>query len=212
MAERKRLSDILSQSGKERIARVWDETKPADELRPLPAGTYRCCVLSGELSKAKTGTVGYKITLEVLDGEHADRRLWHDIWLSEAALPLAKRDLLKLGIERLEQLDRPLPKGIFLSVRLALRRNDDGSEYNRVTGFDVIAVEPPEPDPFAPSPSPNGEPPSPLADRGAVDPHEGGHDDAADCDRRDQQGFDWAIGEQEDRPAASRGRGAYSET
>ena len=44
-------------------------TKAADDLGPLPAGEYHCRILSGELFTARSGTAGFKLTFEVLDGE-----------------------------------------------------------------------------------------------------------------------------------------------
>ncbi len=138
-----RARETRSQSG--------TSTKAADDLKPLPSGEYRCSIASGELFNAKSGTPGYKLKLVVVEGEHADRVVWHDVWLSEAALPMAKRDLGKLGITSLEQLERPLPDGIVVAAKVALRKNDDGTEYNRVNRLDVVGIEPPEPEPFAPS-------------------------------------------------------------
>lgn len=179
MAERKRLSDILLNSDRERLEKVWTVTKAADDLKPIPSGDYRCRILSGELFNARSGTPGYKLTLEVLDGEHTGRRVWHDVWLSEAALSMAKRDLGKLGIEQPEQLERPLPDGIIVKARVALRRNDDGTEFNRVSHFDVVAVEPPTPEPFAP-----------------VDA--GDDPDGKTAGTVDEDGFDWRTGGQRD--------------
>src|SRR4051794_32659034 len=105
MAERKRLRDILPNSERERLEKTWTVTKAADELKPIPPGVYRCNVINGELFNAKSGTAGYRITFEVCDGEHTGRRVRHDVWLSEPALPMARRDLLKLGIDRFEQLE-----------------------------------------------------------------------------------------------------------
>jgi hypothetical protein len=172
MIVRKRLSDILLNSDRERLERSWSTTKAADDLKPIPGGEYRCRVVSGELFNARGGTPGYKLTLEVLDGEHAGRRLWHDVWLSEAALPLAKRDLGKLGVEHLSQLERPLPPGIVIAAKVALRRGDDGSEFNRLTRFEVVEIERPQADPFAPQD---------MAD--------------ADPDPTDGDAFDWSRGE-----------------
>jgi hypothetical protein len=171
MAERKRLSDILMNPERERLERTWSTTKAADDLKPIPAGEYRCRVVSGELFNARGGTPGYKLTLEVLDGEHAGRRLWHDIWLTDAAMSMAKRDLGKLGVEHLSQLERPLPVGIILAAKVALRRGDDGAEFNRVTRFEVVAVEPPAPDPYAPTDAADGE-----------------------ADMADADGFNWRTG------------------
>ena len=88
---------------------------------------------------------------KLLDGDHAGRQFWHDIWLTPAALPMAKRDLGKLSVTSLDQLEQPLPAGIRCAVKLALRRDDDGTEYNRVRRFDVVGIDEPERDAFAPA-------------------------------------------------------------
>src|SRR5262249_49127839 len=85
----------------------------------------------------------------IAEGEYADRRLWHDFWLSPAALPMSKRDLAKIGVSDLEQLERPLPPGILLRVRVALRTGDDGRQHNQVGRFEAAGIEPP--DAFAPA-------------------------------------------------------------
>jgi Protein of unknown function (DUF669) len=172
MAERKRLSDILLNSERDQLEKAWSTTQAAADLKPLPAGEYRCRIINGELFNSQRGTPGYKLTLEVLDGEHAGRRVWHDIWLSDAALALAKRDLCKLGVEHPSQLEQSLPGGIVVSAKVALRRGDDRAEFNRVTRFDVVAVEPLAPEPFAPQ------------------------DDDAKPDTTDADGFDWSTGAQ----------------
>jgi hypothetical protein len=172
MSERKKLTDILLNGDRDRLSSIWQSAKPADDLRPVPSGEYRCRIIDGALFNAKSGTAGYKITLEVVEGEHAGRRLWHDAWLSEAAVSLAKRDLGKLGVTSLEQLERPLPDGI-IDARVALRRGDNGEEFNRVSRFDVVGIEPAEPEPFAPG-ARLGEPST-----------------------ADEGGFDWATGQQE---------------
>ena len=109
----------------------------------------------------------------VLEGEYKGRRFWHDIYLTEAALPMAKRDLAKLGVTTLAQLESPLPQGIRCKVKLALRRDDDGTEYNRVRTFTVEGIDPPEQDAFAPIDAPQPSP-QPLA---AANVAGGEHDD-----------------------------------
>ena len=144
--------------------------------------------MEGALFNAKGGTPGYKLTLEVREGEHAGRRLWHDVWLSEAAISLAKRDLGKIGVSSLEQLERPLPEGIIATAKAALRRSDSGEEFNRITRFEVVAVEPPAPEPYAPKTTGDPKPEQSEADL-------------------DEDGFDWRIGEQQDLTASSRVQG-----
>jgi hypothetical protein len=123
----------------------------------LPAGDYVAHIIDGRLDKSRHGTPEYRLTFQVIEGEHRGRRFWHHIYLTEAAIRMAKRDLGKLGVEALdERLDKPLPPGIRCRVKLALRRDDDGNDSNRVRSFDVIAIDQPPPSPFAPPP-PNGQ-------------------------------------------------------
>ncbi len=141
--ERKRLSDILSNGNGDNFRNNWDSTDAADEFGPLPRGEYAVRILSGELFTSKrNSTPGYKLTCEVTEGEYEGRRLWLDFWLTPAALPMTKRDLAKIGIERSDQLEQPLPPGILLTVKVALRRDDDGNETNKVTRFEYVGVEP----------------------------------------------------------------------
>jgi hypothetical protein len=54
---------------------------------------------------------------------------------------MAKRDLAKLGITNLEQLEMPLPPGILIKGKLVLRKDDDGNESNQLKHFEFIGVE-----------------------------------------------------------------------
>lgn len=148
---RKSLSDILRNGDRESLSRAWGETEAAEDFAPLPAGEYVAGIVAGELFTSKTkGTAGYKLTFRILDGDYQGRQFWHDIWLTPAALPMAKRDLGKIGVTALEQLERPLPQGIRCKVKLALRRDDDGTETNRVKRLHVLGIDEPEVDAFAP--------------------------------------------------------------
>ncbi len=140
---RKKLSDILLlNSDRERLSNLWKMTAAAAEFAPLPPGEYPFRVLSGELFTAKRGTPGYKLTLEVTEGEFEGRRAWCDFWLTPAALPMTKRDLAKLGVTDLNQLEQPLPQGILIKGKLALRRDDEGNESNKLVRFECTGVEP----------------------------------------------------------------------
>jgi hypothetical protein len=157
---RKSLSDILREGDRQSLSRAWGETQAAEDFAPLPSGEYVARIVGGELFTSKTkGTAGYKLAFRVLEGDHQGRQFWHDVWLTPAALPMVKRDLLKLGVNTLEQLERPLPPGIRCKVKLVLRKDDDGTENNRVRSFEVIGIDPPEQDTFAPIDGPH---PSPL--------------------------------------------------
>lgn len=148
MTERKKLSDILQQgSDRERLASLWKSTAAAPEFAPLPTGKYTFRILDGEPFKAKTGTLGYKLTLEVIEGDHEGRRAWHDFWITENTISRLKRELAKIGVmadtleELIEKLDRPLPPGILISGKLVLRTADSGSQWNELKYFECIGVE-----------------------------------------------------------------------
>ena len=114
----------------------------AGDFGPVPRGEYVCHVTKGELESSRTkGTPGYKIEFMILDGEYKGQRLWLDCWLTPAALAQSKRDLGKLGIVSLEQMERPLPRGIRCALTVVLRKDDDGIERNRVRLFDVIGID-----------------------------------------------------------------------
>ena len=140
---KKLLTDILHNGNGDNFRNSWNATAAADDFGPLPPGEYKVRILSGELFTSKrNSTPGYKLTCEVTEGDYEGRRLWLDFWLTPAALPMTKRDLAKIGVERPEQLEQPLPPGILLRVKVALRRDDDGNEINKVTRFEYVGVEP----------------------------------------------------------------------
>lgn len=151
---RKSLSDILRVRDRESLARAWRETQAAEDFAPLPAGEYVAHIVGGELCTSKArSTPGYTLAFKVLEGEYRGRRFWHDLWLTNAALPMTKRDLATIGVTTMEQLERPLRSGIRCRVKLVLRRRDDGTEFNHVKRFEVVGIDDPEQDAFAPSPS-----------------------------------------------------------
>jgi hypothetical protein len=152
---KKSLSDILAAgSDRDQLSKQWAEVKAADDFgKALPRGEYIARIEKGELFQAKVkGTPGYKLTIRVIEGEYTGRKFWLDIWLTEANLPNAKRDLGKLGVTSLDQLESPLPQGIRCRVMLVVRKDDDGTDRNEVRFFEVVGVDSPEPNPFAPGP------------------------------------------------------------
>lgn len=150
-----KLTDILREQDKlDDIAAAWKTTEAAGEFDTLPRGEYVADITKGDAIESRTkGTPGYRLTFEVVEGDHAGSRFWHECWFIEAAMSRTKRDLAKLGVAELSQLERPLPAVFRCKVKLAVRRDDDGNESNRVRRFEVLDVIKPEADDFAPEPS-----------------------------------------------------------
>ena len=140
------LDDLLPSN----IKQAWDTTSPASDFSPLPAGTYEMQIVSGQLGESRTGKPRYAVKWQVCSGEHAGRFVWQDFWLTQAGLPMAKRDLAKLGISQLNDLQKPLQGGSIFSVEVSIRQRDNGKKYNEVKRFSFLRTE--EADPFAPKP------------------------------------------------------------
>jgi hypothetical protein len=154
-----KLSHILHNGSGGNIRDIWDTTEAASEMGPLPPGEYVAHIINGELETSRTkSTPGYKLTFRVVEGQHVGRMFWHDCWLTAAAMPQTKRDLAKIGVTSLEQLEQPLPRFIRCKCKLALRRDDDGNESNRLKTFEVVGLDLPEPDTFAPTATTNQQP------------------------------------------------------
>jgi hypothetical protein len=135
--------------GGDEMAKAWAETAAATDRAPIPAGLYELRVREGVLSESRNkGTPSFKLTLEVLGGEHAGRLVWSDLWLTAKALPMTKRDLSKLGValpatwpEALAALRAAKLPALKLRAHVLLKRSDEGAEWNEVRAFEVVGVE-----------------------------------------------------------------------
>lgn len=148
-----RLTDIINGTGGGTIHDAWESTTAAGDFDPLPPGDYVARITDGQLKQSKTNaTPGYSLTFEIIEPpEHKGRKFWLDCWLTPAAMPQTKRDLGKLGVTSLEQLEKPLPKYIRCKCKLALRKDDYGNETNKLKSFEVLGIDLPEVDAFAPT-------------------------------------------------------------
>ena len=146
-----KLSDILNGSGGS-FDDVWNQTEAAAEFGVIPRGEYIAHATAGELESSRLkATPGYKVEFTIIEGDHRGRKLWFDAWLTPAALPQTKRDLAKLGITSPAQMERPLPRWFRCKLTVVLRKDDDGIERNKIRSFEVIGIDKPDADPFAPS-------------------------------------------------------------
>jgi len=136
----RRLTDILAGESRDELSRRFEETTAADEFAPLPKGTYSAEISSSELTNSTSGTPGFTLGFKVTEGEAKGRRLWHTLWLTPAAMPMTKRDLQKIGITKLDQLEHPVPPGIICRLTVVVRTDDDGESRNRIVRFDVVEV------------------------------------------------------------------------
>ena len=81
----------LHNGDRDNLARGWGDIQAAKDFGPLPAGEYVARIIGGGLSASKAkGTPSYKLTFQISEGEHQGRQFWHDVFLTPAALPMAK--------------------------------------------------------------------------------------------------------------------------
>lgn len=152
-APRKPLAGVLPGGGNsDDIFDRFDTTQAADDFGPLPKGVYVALAVAGRLDRARTGTECYKIEFRVIEGEYTGRRLWWDKYFTMAALPYTKRDLAKLGITNKEKLQQPFPANrLVCKLTVTLRREDGGTERNEIKNLEVLRIQEPVADPFAPT-------------------------------------------------------------
>jgi hypothetical protein len=154
--QKKSLTDILcaGNGGPGWIDDDWDNVAPAPEFGPLPPGKYVAHLTDKTFATASKGTPSVKLTFAVCEGDHQGRKLFFDVWLTDAAKPQARRDLAKLGIASKAQLESPLPasKRIRCELRVIIEESDKGNTYNKVRGFEAVGVDDVPADPFAPAP------------------------------------------------------------
>lgn len=151
---KRRLSDIFQPRAKEQAAQAWNKTEAAEDFMVVPPGSYVCRAVNGTLVNSKTkGTPGYRLAFKILEGDYADRLVYNDYWLTDAALPMTKRELAKIGIKDFHQLDQPLPDGIRCSIEIVRRMDDPETAWNKIRSFEVLGVDEPPPNPFAPATS-----------------------------------------------------------
>lgn len=123
---------------------------------PLPKGTYQAIVMDSDIKMTKAGTGQYiELTLQIVDGPHAGRRIWDRLNISnpnKTAEDIALAQLQSLcqavGVQNMTDTfqlhDRPF------SVTLDIDRKEP--DRNRVVSYQASAwaeASPPPPRPAA---------------------------------------------------------------
>jgi hypothetical protein len=130
----------------------FDAAEAADEFEPLPRGVYTALAVGGKLTVSSHGTPYYKVAYRITQGDHAGRRVWGRYYLTADAMAYSKRDLMKFGLDTLLKLKSPFPSERFVCrLQVVLRRDDDGLERNDIRDVQVVGLQEPPADPFAPA-------------------------------------------------------------
>lgn len=123
---------------------------------PVPEGEYLVLVDGAEQRTSQQGTPGMNLTLKILGGEFDGRKVWDDLWITQAALPYV--------LHRMQCLGTPIPQGDFeLEPRALIGRKAKitvkHKDYQGKLQVRVVAWEPAAgagggaPDPLATTPA-----------------------------------------------------------
>lgn len=133
---RKNLVSLLGDSKASEVMKLFDQAQAAGEARSIPEGAYRLRVDKVDFHAAKNGTASVRLSLVVDEGELKGSRIWHQLWLTQAAMEYTKRDLAKLGITNLNDLS--IHPGTVIAASVKTEADDNGGERSRVQSFDVV--------------------------------------------------------------------------
>ncbi len=119
--------------------------EPQRPMEPVPAGPHSVVITETELRETKAGNGTYlQITMEIVGGEHAGRRLWDNINLrhpNEQAVEIGRRRLSTicriLGIDRLPNTEMLHGKAL---VAIVAHKLYEGSMRAEVKGYSASAA------------------------------------------------------------------------
>ena len=121
---------------------AFDNAKP---FQPLPGAVYTARVVSGQYTQTKAkGEDCYRMVFEVTEGTERGERIARVWTFGDRAVRYAKRDLAAFGLSTAKQLLEPFPptgREIYCKLTVALKRGDNGSEFNDVKRIDVLKAE-----------------------------------------------------------------------
>lgn len=111
-------------------------------------GTYTgTLVMSCIVRSVNTKNIGVALYWDIHYDTYIKRRVWRTLWLSQAALPYTKRELRRLGVRTLADLDNdpPVPLGAICRLVIAEVEDPGGCREHRIVRWQVLSDENNEP-------------------------------------------------------------------
>jgi hypothetical protein len=111
------------------------------ESADLPPGTYTGTLIASRIVRSlRTKNVGVMLLWEIPRQVRA-KRVWRTLWLSPAALPRTKRELARLGVRTLADLDNdpPVRPGALCRLVIAGKTSSDGCYESRIVSWEVLS-------------------------------------------------------------------------
>ena len=125
----------------------YRHSKAAAPFRPLPDGTYACVVAAAEVCKNK-GNDDFHLyfALEIVEGAHKGRKIWHRRGVTDKTLPWVKADLEAVGFRgKLSETVAGLSsvQGTRLRVRLHTYRGNQSAFLSPLPQAGAAGTKPP---------------------------------------------------------------------
>lgn len=118
------------------------ETQPNEGFEPIPAGHYNAVITDSEMKPTKAGNGEYlKLTLQVLDGDYKNRKLFVNLNLANPnpkAVQIAKGELSAIcrAVGVMTPNDSSELHNLPMVIKVACKnRADNGEIENRITGY-----------------------------------------------------------------------------
>jgi hypothetical protein len=114
---------------------------------PLPPGWYTATIVESDMveTRAKNGNF-LKLEFEIVDGEHAKRKLWTNLNLDNPnplAVQIAKGELASIckAVGIIKPKDSAELHNIPLEIKIALRKRDDnGEDANEIKAYRPLST------------------------------------------------------------------------
>lgn len=114
-----------------------------DSFSPLPPGEYRVGIMNSELKGTRSGGNMLSFTYEVMDGDFQGRKVWDrlNLWHSNpVTVEIAMRQLKSIATASGYPNPNYIPDsselhGREMRVKLAIRKDDNGNEYQDIKAY-----------------------------------------------------------------------------
>lgn len=133
------------------------EVEPQDDFSPIPDGEYNVMIEDSEMKPTKAGTGEYlQLTLNVLDGQYAGRKLWDRLNLvnpNQTAVDIAQRTLSAIchAVGVMNPKDSAELHG--KSMRVKVARDKNNADQNVIKAYKQISGNAPAAQPTQAAPA-----------------------------------------------------------
>lgn len=124
-----------------------EDVAPLGDRSPVPAGSYRACIVKSEWKDTKSGSGRYlELTIQIVDGEHKGRMVWSRLNLenpNSQAVGIARSELSSIcrAVGKLTPRDTAELHDVPFIVEVSVKkRADNGEPNNEVKGYKSVAV------------------------------------------------------------------------